>query len=105
MKNAAPQKTENGARTSAFYIDNIRERRLLSALLKRPEISRHDRDGVVCAENSPDLVFRLRGKGFEIPCQRRQFVDRDGQKVRVGVYSLTASDRKAAITVLGCRGA
>ena len=104
MKTPIPQKEETGARTSAFYIDNPRELSLLAVLLQRGKTSRHDLDGLVGAENSPDVVFRLRNKGLSIPCERRAFVDRNGQTVRVGIYSLSAADRPKAIAALNCRG-
>ncbi len=104
-KNAAPCIAENSAQTSASYtIQNIRERRLLTVLLRRGETSRHDLDRLIGAENSPDVVFRLRNKGLTIPCERRQFSDRDGEKVRIGIYSLTASDRQKAVAALKCLG-
>lgn len=86
-------------------IQSHRERRLLDVLLKRSEISRHNLDGAIGAENSPDVVFRLRNKGFQIPCEKREFTDRDGLKVRIGFYSLTHADRRKATAALGQRGA
>ncbi len=105
MENAHLQKTEVSAGTAQFYlVDNPRERRLLAVLLQRGETSRHDLDGLIGAENSPDVVFRLRNRGFEIPCERREMIDRDGHKVRIGFYSLSAADRPKAIAALNCRG-
>jgi len=105
MKNARPQKEETGARTSAFYIDNPRERRLLAVLLQRGETSRHDLDGLIGAENSPDVVMRMRRKfGLDLDMEKRKFGDRDGQTVRIGFYSLSAADRPRAIAALNCRG-
>ena len=37
--------------------------------------------------------------------KRRQFIDRDGQKVRAGFYSLTPTDRQRAISALRIGGA
>ena len=103
---ATVQKTNESAGHSAFYrIDNPRELRLLAELLKRSEVSRHELDGLIGAENSPDVVFRLRQRDFGIPCERRQFIDRDGQKVRAGFYSLTPTDRQRAISALRPGGA
>ncbi len=105
MKNAPVQTTNESARTSAFYIDNPRERRLLAVLLKRGETSRHDLDGLIGAENSPDVVMRMRRKfGFDITMEKRKFADRDGQTVRIGFYSLSAADCPQAIAALNCRG-
>lgn len=78
-----------------------RERRLLEELLTRDECGRHDLDHLAGYENSPDGVMGLRRKhGFEIPMQRRPFIDRDGKKVRVGYYSLTAEDAAKARLIL-----
>ena len=62
--------------------------------------SRHDLDSIVGAENSPDLVFRLRKAGFDIPCKRRRLIDRDGETIRVEIYSLSAVDRAKANAAL-----
>ncbi len=91
MKNARPQKTGTSAGKPSFYIGNPRECRTLEVLLKR-------------AENSPDLFFRLRRRGFDLPCERREFIDRDGQKVHIGIYSLRSADRPKAIADLKCEG-
>jgi hypothetical protein len=105
MKNARPQKEETGAQTSAFYIDNPREHRTLEVLIKRSAISRHDLDQLIGAENSPDVIMRMRRKyGLDIDMEKRSFIDRDGCKVRIGWYSLSAADRPKAIAALNCRG-
>ncbi len=105
MKTPIPQKEETGARSCAFYIDNPRERRLLAVLLQRGETSRHDLDGLIGAENSPDVVMRMRRKfGLDLDMEKRKFADRDGQTVRIGFYSLSAADRPKAIAALNCRG-
>ena len=105
MKTPIPKNEETGARTSAFYIDNPRERRLLAVLLQRGETSRHDLDGLIGAENSPDVVMRMRRKfGLDLDMEKRKFADRDGQTVRIGFYSLSAADRPKAIAALNCRG-
>lgn len=83
-----------------FHIANPREQRLLAALLDRGATSRHDLDGIAGCENTPDLIFRLRNSGFDLPCERRRLVDRDGETVRIGIYSLTEVDRAKARHVL-----
>lgn len=102
MKNARPQESGTSAGTAQFYtVENPRERRLLAALLQRGETSRHDLDGIIGAENSPDVVMRMRRKfGLDIDMQKRKFADRDGQTVRIGFYSLSPSDRPKAIAAL-----
>ena len=105
MRNARPQESGTSAGTAPFYIDNPRERRLLTVLLQRGETSRHDLDGLIGAENSPDVVMRMRRKfGLDLDMEKRKFVDRDGQQVRIGFYSLSAADHPKAIAALKCRG-
>ena len=92
--------TTNKVETSARPL-SPRERRLLEILLDRPECGRHDLDHLAGYENSPDGVMGLRRKhGFDIPMERRPFIDRDCKKVRVGYYSLTAEDAAKARLIL-----
>ena len=72
---------------------DYRARRLLAALLRRPR-SRMEAGSVAGAANLPDLVFRLRGLGFELPCERINVEDRDGVVCRPGVYSASTADRE-----------
>lgn len=73
--------------------DNPRHLRAIAAMLRRP-LPREALDSTAGASNGPELVAELRRRGLEIPCARVSFIDRDGQKCRPGVYSLTASDRR-----------
>ena len=101
MKNARPQESGTSAGTAPFYIDSPRELRTLEVLLKHREISRHDLDHLIGAENSPDVVMRMRRKyGFDIDMEKRPFTDRDGCKVRIGWYSLSPADRPKVIASL-----
>lgn len=105
MKNARPQESGTSAGTAQFYIDNPREHRTLEVLIKHSAISRHDLDQLIGAENSPDVIMRMRRKyGLDIDMEKRPFIDRDGCKVRIGFYSLSAADRAKAIAALNCRG-
>jgi hypothetical protein len=80
--------------TPARFIgtDNPRHLRVIPALLTRPR-RRADLDDISGQQNSPELVAELRRRGLEIPCERIQFIDRDGHVCRPGVYSLTTKDR------------
>lgn len=106
MKKLPPPTSETSALDSRkFSTDNPRERRLLTVLLQRGQTSRHDLDGLIGAENSPDVVMRMRRKfGLDLDMEKRKFADRDGQTVRIGFYSLSAADRPRAIAALNCRG-
>lgn len=72
---------------------NPRWNRLLAALLRGP-VYRHQLDNVIGAENSPDIVMKLRRElGLLIPCAHVPMIDRDGRKCRPGLYSLSEHDR------------
>lgn len=78
-----------------------RERRLLNVLATSGETSRHDLDRMAGYENTPDGVLRLRRHhGFELPMEKRPFVDRDGRKVYIGYYSLSDRDREKFASLL-----
>lgn len=83
---ATPQKKFTGT-------DNPRELRAIHALMTRP-MPREHLDRFVGCSNSPDVVFRLRQKGLEIPCEKVPDTDRDGLLIRRGVFSFTAIDCK-----------
>lgn len=76
-----------------------RELRTLEALLAGP-LSRELLDRVAGCSNGPMLVARLRAIGLELPCAMLPAIDRDGEKVRHGEYSLTAADRVRARALL-----
>ena len=73
--------------------DNPRHLRAISALLQRP-ISRQELDSRAGAANGPELIAELRRRGLDVPCERIQFIDRDGRACRPGVYAFTAGDRR-----------
>lgn len=74
---------------------NPRELRAIEALTNAPAVSRYDLDSIVGTTNSPEVVSRLRAKGLCIPCAPIEFIDRDGNKCRPGVYSFTDDDLRA----------
>ena len=86
--------TNKNTNTAKFTgTDNPRHLRAIAALLRRP-MSREALDSTAGASNGPELVAELRRRGLEVPCERVSFVDRDGEKCRPGVYSLTLADRR-----------
>ena len=95
------QKAESSALNSVNFTlpthftgtDNPRHLRAIAALLRRP-MPRESLDKESGASNSPELVAELRRRGLTVPCERIQFVDRDGSTCRPGVYSFTISDRR-----------
>lgn len=83
-------------------ISSPRALRLLEALLGGPT-SRESLDRLIGASNTPDVVMRLRQRGFEIPCRLRDGFDRDGRACKYGIYSLTAADADRAAEILAER--
>lgn len=77
--------------------DNPRHLRALNALLIRP-VPRNSLDEVVGCANGPDLVADIRDLGLGrdgLKCTHISVIDRDGKKVRPGVYHLTDAGRRA----------
>jgi hypothetical protein len=95
MKTPDPTKAESSAPSKRKFTgtDNPRHLRAITALLRRP-VSRQELDSVAGASNSPELVAELRRRGLDAPCERINFIDRDGYKCRPGVYSFTNADRR-----------
>ena len=73
--------------------DNPRHLRAIAALLRRP-MPRENLDTEAGCSNGPELVAELRRRGLEVPCERINFVDRDGFICRPGVYFLTVAERR-----------
>lgn len=71
--------------------------RALAALLAGP-VSREQLDAVAGASNGPALVAQLRQAGLSLPCTRIQATDRDGRRCRLGVYSLSPTDRRKLLS-------
>lgn len=92
----AGERTANSITKRFAGTRNSRELRALSVLIDRP-LMREELDHIAGASNAPDLIFRLRYRGLEIPCERLESVDRDGKPCRPGRYSLSAQDRRAVL--------
>jgi hypothetical protein len=72
---------------------NPRYLRVLHALVIRAR-RREEIDRIAGASNGPQLIANLRACGLAIPCRLVPGIDRDGNPVRSGVYSLDAADRR-----------
>lgn len=105
MKTPDPTKAESSAPSKRKFTgtDNPRHLRALAVLLSRP-MPREQLNSVAGASNSPELVAELRRRGLDVPCERIQFIDRDGCTCRPGVYSLTAADRRMVYAWMAQRG-
>jgi hypothetical protein len=86
-----------GSAGPSVVIENPRMVRAIKALLKAP-CKREDLDRIAGASNSPELVACLRRRGLRIPCMMVEGVDRDGVKVKYGVYSFDEQDRQTIHT-------
>lgn len=64
-----------------------RQRRLLVALREGP-VHREEADRICRASNSPDVVFRLRQKGFKIATERLTVINADGGISHPGRFHL-----------------
>ena len=69
---------------------NISQQRALNALrtARCRGITRKDLDAACGVSNSPDLVNKLRARGFEITTTREKTHNRFGDEVLMGVYRL-----------------
>ncbi len=82
------------------FLHNPREERALRALLDGP-LRREQLDRAAGVSNGPDLVMNLRRDWrLEIPCKRVPVIDRDGRRVKVGLYALSANDRSKVLAWL-----
>ena len=80
---------------SSKRIKNPSEIRAVKAL-ERGRISRRELDRLCGVANGPDLVMRLRDKGYIIHCERRPVKNRFGESVRAGFYTLISHPKTTA---------
>ena len=71
---------------------NPRQARTIRALMNSAQM-RQNIDQIAGCSNSPGLISQLRRKGLEIPCERIERFDRDGNACRPGLYRLTPEDK------------
>lgn len=86
-----PTKPSQNSTVIQLKINNQAELRALSALVAAREraVSRKDLDKACGAANSPEIVRRLRVKGFDIHCEMRRTRNRFGESVQAGYYTLS----------------
>lgn len=73
---------------------NPRYLRVIRALMRRP-CKREEIDRIAGASNGPDLISNLGDCGLHIICTLVQGIDRDGKRVRFGVYEFDEESRRA----------
>jgi hypothetical protein len=79
--------------TSIFLgTDNPRHIRAIAALLTGPK-SREELDAKAGCSNGPQLVAELRRLGLDVLCKLVADRDRDGHRIKRGVYHFSESDR------------
>jgi hypothetical protein len=71
---------------------NPRQTRAIRALKNAPQM-RENLDEIAGCSNSPELIASLRRMHLEIPCERVERFDRDGNACRPGLYQLTREDK------------
>jgi hypothetical protein len=103
-----PKKEEPSAPSKRKFTgtDNPRHLRVIAALLNRP-IPRKQLDSIAGCSNGPELVAELRRRGLgkdHLPCERIEFIDRDGYPCRPGVYSLSKQGRRMIYAWMAKRG-
>ena len=111
MKNApihitnesAPDKRDSNIKNKFLGTDNPRHLRAICALQVRPQPRKHLDRAAGCS-NSPELIAELRRRGLVIPCERIEYIDRDGKLTYPGIYHLNVSDRRKLNSWLSKRG-
>ncbi len=107
MSNARPPFAEEPSATNPQKCKRVcqltpRQRRLLAALLNRPQILREEVDRITGASNGPQIVAEMRHHWqVEIVMERVDRLDRDGRPCKPGIYSITEAGRARASELLG----
>jgi len=94
-----PKETDRNTQansTPALRRLSPRMARLVAALLDNPTgVPREATDRIAPASNSPHYIGLLRARlGLQIPCERVDFVTKDGEPSWYGLYSLSGEDRE-----------
>lgn len=89
------QKPELRSRLSPVAFNgttNPRQLRAIDALIHGP-CTRKDLDRICGTSNSPELIASLRRCGLTVRCLLVPRLDRDGKRVKFGVYAFDEADR------------
>lgn len=101
---SAPDKANSNIKNEFVGTDNPRHLRAICALQTRPQPREHLDRAAGCS-NAPELVAELRRRGLEVPCERINYIDRDGKPTRPGIYRFNDVDRRKVNAWLSKRGA
>jgi len=85
--------------STKLRINSERQYRLILAILEHPRAT-NELIQIVGANNVPDVVKKLRAKGWIIHTLTAPVFDRDGHKVDAGSYKLDSSQKEQAKQVL-----
>lgn len=94
-KSAAKPIARNNTIKPFAGTNNLAELRAINALMMADGgvISRNELDAACGSSNSPEIIRRLRAKGLPIACEIKGTVNRFGEPVKAGFYSLTSHGR------------
>ena len=81
-----------------------RQQRAINALMNGA-VMRENLDFIVGCSNSPELVAGLRRKGLEVPCERVERLDKDGNACYPGRYSFIPEDKATVQSWLEAKAA
>lgn len=98
-KEAAHENQDHYASNQPQLPKSSRGLRLLTRLSKGA-VMRHDADDIIGTGNAPEYVKQLRRQGWDIYTERVPMVDRDGKKISVGRYHLSAEHQALARKLL-----
>ena len=91
--------TNTNQSTQTLRINSERQYRLILAILETAR-GTNELIRIIGANNVPDVVMRLRRKGWKIHTKFVTVEDRDGKKVEAGTYKLDNSQLEQAKEVL-----
>lgn len=87
------------SKTNSLHPLSSRQRRILQALTTGPK-TREQVDRLGKVSNGPEHIRQLRALGFIIHCERRCFINEDGNRCYPGVYKLDEKSIPEALELL-----
>jgi hypothetical protein len=99
VKSNVNHSTNTATAKQTLVINSDKQYRLVLAVLERA-MGTNDLIRIVGANNVPDVVMRLRAKGWIIPATFAPVYNRDGLKVDAGSYQLDHAQHDVAKVAL-----